>query len=110
VGIFLRMLDYYEGLLFLTTNRAESLDHAIRSRVMIRLDYPDLGPAGRAVVWRTMFDAAGMTLTEGTFDELARPEVNGRQIRNLVRLARILHSGGTIRLAEMVEILGYACR
>ena len=34
VGIFLRMLDYYEGLLFLTTNRADALDPAIRSRVV----------------------------------------------------------------------------
>ena len=42
VGIFLRMLDYYEGLLFLTTNRPDTLDYAIRSRVMLRLEYPDL--------------------------------------------------------------------
>jgi SpoVK/Ycf46/Vps4 family AAA+-type ATPase len=110
VGIFLRMLDYYEGLLFLTTNRPESLDYAIRSRVMLRLEYPDLDRDTRAGVWRTMFDAAGLRLTAGEFDALAEPVVNGRQIRNLVRLARILHPGGEITVAEMLDILEYSCR
>jgi hypothetical protein len=50
VGVFLRLLDYYDGLLFLTTNRPESLDHAIRSRVMLRLEYPDLDQAARAAI------------------------------------------------------------
>jgi SpoVK/Ycf46/Vps4 family AAA+-type ATPase len=110
VGIFLRLLDYYEGLLFLTTNRPDSLDYAIRSRVMLRLDYPDLDAAGRAAVWRTMFDAAGLTLASGTFEELGEPIVNGRQIRNLVRLARILHPGGAVTPAEMLALLEYGCR
>lgn len=110
VGIFLRMLDYYEGLLFLTTNRPESLDYAIRSRVMLRLEYPDLDQRARANVWRTMFEAAGMRLVGGAFDELAGPDLNGRQIRNLVRLARILHPAGDVSLPQMREILEYSCR
>ena len=48
VGIFLRLLDYYQGILFLTTNRPDVLDHAVRSRVMLKLEYPDLDlPASR---------------------------------------------------------------
>jgi len=42
VGIFLRLLDYYEGILFLTSNRPEVIDEAILSRVMLRLTYPGL--------------------------------------------------------------------
>ncbi|MDB5297488.1 MAG: ATPase central domain protein, partial [Phycisphaerales bacterium] len=85
VGIFLRMLDYYEGLLFLTTNRPDTLDYAIRSRVMLRLEYPDLGPATRADIWAAMLRAANVRLTEGDVAALAAPGLNGRQIRNLVR-------------------------
>ena len=110
VGIFLRMLDYYEGLLFLTTNRPETLDHAIRSRVMLRLEYPDLDVAARAAIWRTMFEAAGLRLADGEFSRLAEPAVNGRQIRNLVRLARILHPSGEISAPQMLDILEYSCR
>jgi hypothetical protein len=42
VGIFLRLLDYYQGMLFLTSNRPEVMDEAVLSRVMLRLEYPDL--------------------------------------------------------------------
>jgi hypothetical protein len=110
VGIFLRMLDYYEGLLFLTTNRADVLDYAIRSRVMLRLEYPDLDAPARAHIWQTMFAAAGLALTGGSFMELAQPETNGRQIRNLVRLARILHPERQLTAARVMDLLRYGCR
>ena len=110
VGIFLRLLDYYEGLLFLTTNRPETLDYAIRSRVMLRLEYPDLDANARATIWRTMFTAAGLELVQGTFEELADYDVNGRQIRNLVRLIRILKPDRVVTLEEMREALAFGCR
>jgi SpoVK/Ycf46/Vps4 family AAA+-type ATPase len=109
VGIFLRLLDYYEGILFLTTNRPEVLDHAVRSRVMLKLEYPDLDRAARAVIWRTMLRAAGLSLVGGTAEELAEAELNGRQIRNLTRLARIVHPGGEVTLEQMRAVLGYGC-
>jgi len=109
VGSFLRLLDYYQGILFLTTNRADVLDHAVRSRVMLRLDYPDLDQAARAVIWRTMLTAAGLSLTEGAVLELAETVLNGRQIRNLTRLAKILHPGGVVTLDEMRGVLRYGC-
>lgn len=110
VGIFLRLLDYYEGLLFLTTNRPEVLDEAIRSRVMLRLEYPDLDSVSRQSIWRSMFEAAKLNLVDGTFEELSIHPVNGRQIRNLVRLARILHPQGTVSLSQMEDTLQYGCR
>jgi len=105
VGIFLRMLDYYEGLLFLTTNRPETLDHAIHSRVMLRLDYPCLQAEARAEIWETMFAAAAVRLTTGSFADLGVAEVNGRQIRNLVRLARILHPDGKVSIDEVLTLI-----
>jgi SpoVK/Ycf46/Vps4 family AAA+-type ATPase len=108
VGSFLRLLDYYQGILFLTTNRAEVLDHAVLSRVMLTLEYPDLDHAARAAVWRTMLEAAELVLTEGTVEELAEAELNGRQIRNLTRLARVLHPDGRATLAQMRAVLRYS--
>jgi hypothetical protein len=107
VGSFLRLLDYYQGILFLTTNRAEVLDHAVLSRVMLRLRYPDLDQNARAVIWGNMFQAAGMSLVEGTLEELAEADVNGRQIRNLTRLAKILYPDGRVTLEQMRGVLVY---
>lgn len=40
--VFLRVLEYYSGILFLTTNRVGALDEAFRSRVHVSLYYPHL--------------------------------------------------------------------
>lgn len=37
VSLFLRTLEYYDGLLFLTTNRVGTLDEAFRSRIHVTL-------------------------------------------------------------------------
>ncbi|KAI9038146.1 uncharacterized protein KD926_011281 [Aspergillus affinis] len=42
VSVFLRVLEYYSGILFLTTNRVGALDEAFRSRVHVSLYYPHL--------------------------------------------------------------------
>jgi hypothetical protein len=109
VGIFLRLLDYYQGILFLTTNRAEVLDHAVLSRVMLKLEYPDLDHAARSAIWRTMLEAAGLTLVDGSSSDLAMANINGRQIRNLSRLAKILHPAGQVTLEQMRSVLRYGC-
>jgi hypothetical protein len=109
VGSFLRLLDYYHGILFLTTNRPEVLDHAVLSRVMLKLHYPDLDEGARTVIWRTMLESAGLALTEGTVEQVAETALNGRQIRNLTRLAKILHPGGRVTLEQMRAVLRYGC-
>ncbi|KAK4113529.1 hypothetical protein N656DRAFT_625556 [Canariomyces notabilis] len=42
VSVFLRILEYYSGVLFLTTNRVGSLDEAFKSRIHLSLYYPPL--------------------------------------------------------------------
>ena len=107
VGCFLRLLDYYSGLLFLSTNRGEVLDRAVLSRVILKINYPDLDQRARAAIWRTMLASAGFILTGGTVEELAEAPLNGRQIRNLTRLAKILFPGGRVTLEQMRTALRY---
>ncbi|PKK45243.1 hypothetical protein CI102_10377, partial [Trichoderma harzianum] len=42
VAAFLRVLEYYTGILFLTTNRIGDFDEAFTSRIHISLYYPEL--------------------------------------------------------------------
>ncbi|KLU90054.1 hypothetical protein MAPG_09019 [Magnaporthiopsis poae ATCC 64411] len=42
VSVFLRVLEYYTGVLFLTTNRIGDFDEAFASRIHISLYYPQL--------------------------------------------------------------------
>jgi hypothetical protein len=97
VGVFLRLLEYYPGILFLTSNRASNLDKAFASRISLALAYEDLSQATRRVVWGNitgLYNKAGsvkkIDLTDADLDTLAAASLNGRQIKNVVRIALVL--------------------
>ncbi|KAF5021755.1 hypothetical protein F66182_6205 [Fusarium sp. NRRL 66182] len=101
VSIFLRMLEYYEGILFLTTNRVKDMDQAFQSRIHMSLEYPSLDIAAREAVWRGFLGRAisldakieGDSAHEIADEEvkaLAGLELNGRQIKNVLKKANLL--------------------
>ncbi|KAH0360118.1 P-loop containing nucleoside triphosphate hydrolase protein, partial [Aureobasidium melanogenum] len=51
VSIFLRVLEYHEGIMFLTTNRVSTFDPAFQSRIHISINYPELSPDSRRKIW-----------------------------------------------------------
>ncbi|EME85034.1 uncharacterized protein MYCFIDRAFT_187795 [Pseudocercospora fijiensis CIRAD86] len=52
VSIFLRVLEYYEGILFLTSNRVNTFDDAFKSRIHVPLKYNDLTLESRTKIWK----------------------------------------------------------
>lgn len=95
VSVFLRVLEYYEGIMFLTTNRIGSFDTAFKSRIHLAIKYPPLSHASRRDLWKTfIFRAAPESdldwVNMGSLERLANKEVNGRQIKNIVRTAHAL--------------------
>jgi SpoVK/Ycf46/Vps4 family AAA+-type ATPase len=55
VAIFLRTLEYYAGILFLTTNRIRTFDQAIISRIDLSLYFPALSQDQRVQIWQILF-------------------------------------------------------
>ena len=112
VSIFLRVLEYYEGMqttnfphqiivtdtilgtMFLTTNRVETFDPAFQSRIHISLDYQELSIDSRKTVWDNFLNNSTQehTITKDQLTELARMNMNGRQIKNILKIARLLAS------------------
>ncbi|KAF0536900.1 P-loop containing nucleoside triphosphate hydrolase protein [Gigaspora margarita] len=91
VGIFLRLLEYHQGILFLTTNRVESFDKAFYSRISIILKYNELDESARNQVWRTFLDRAdGKDKCQVDIDKLKQRQLNGREIKTAVRMAKAL--------------------
>ncbi len=88
VGVFLRVLEYFDGLLFLTTNRIDDIDEAIVSRciALIRYHAPDL-PA-RTRIWSVMAEQFGLKLDADMVAQLAMryPDASGRNIKGLAKL------------------------
>ncbi|KAL6895928.1 hypothetical protein HDV57DRAFT_31046 [Trichoderma longibrachiatum] len=52
VAVFLRVLEYYAGILFLTTNRIGDFDEAFTSRIHISLYYPPLDKSSTREIFR----------------------------------------------------------
>ncbi len=88
VGIFLRLLEYHQGVMFLTTNRISSFDSAFNSRISVALKYRKLDEKARSKVWKNFLNAASITGIDAV--ELGKFELNGRQIRNGIQLAQAL--------------------
>ncbi|KAK8079318.1 hypothetical protein PG994_003125 [Apiospora phragmitis] len=87
VSIFLCTLEYFEGVLFLTTNRLQDFDSAFESRIDVRLEFPDLNQASRLRVWKNLLGKLKqpVTFTENEYKTLAAAEVNGRRIKNIIK-------------------------
>ena len=117
VSIFLKLLEYFQGIIFLTTNRVETFDDAFVSRIHLSLRYGDLTQKAKKSVWKMFLDkvknSEGMEV-EGIGDNdielLARRNLNGRQIKNLTRTAQALavHEGKPLTLEHIKKVIDVA--
>lgn len=88
VGIFLRLLEYHQGVLFLTTNRVGEFDEAFHSRITIALKYPDLDVVAREQIWKNLLGVAKISIMTSEIKSLAKIDINGRQIKSSIRMAQ----------------------
>lgn len=115
VAVFLRVLEYYTGILFLTTNKVGAFDPAFKSRIHMHLYYPPLGEKQTLSIWkmnleRTLERKKTLIVDEKEIMDYAlshfhktsplKANWNGRQIRNAFQTATALaeyDSAGRIR-------------
>jgi ATP-dependent 26S proteasome regulatory subunit len=95
VSIFLRLLEYYQGVMFLTTNRVSAFDPAFESRIHLTIHYPNLDYKSRLHIRNTF----ASILSKSELEHLAHEELNGRQIKNIVKTARLLATNERTQLA-----------
>jgi len=94
VASFLRAIEYYEGILFFTTNRVGTFDEAFLSRITLTIYYPDFEDEERETTWHNYFDklereashqfyVSDSTKEYATGSEAVKQlRWNGREIRN----------------------------
>jgi Cdc6-like AAA superfamily ATPase len=95
VSVFLRVLEYYDGILVLTSNRVGTFDEAFKSRIQLALHYADLEEYQRQQIWTNFIDRlegleedVDLSDLRDNVQRLAKDEMNGRQIRNAITTAR----------------------
>ena len=98
VSVFLRTLEYYSGILFLTTNRIGSFDEAFKSRIHISLYYAPLSDRQTFEIWAMNLNRLSKSnrdiyVDRSEIEAFARSHWkdgkrwNGRQIRNAFQTA-----------------------
>ena len=109
VSIFLRILEYYEGFLFLTTNRVDNIDAAFESRIHLSLQYEELSLSSRYHVWKTFLgtpSSGAKGFSEENLQTLSEIPMNGRQIKNVIKTAQLLASRKGLPLSyDNVEVV-----
>lgn len=88
VAIFLRMLEYHQGLLYLTTNRVKSFDPAFFSRISVAIRYDEFTDVERLKVWNNLFAFAKIDTSQLDIERLSKHDINGRQIKNAIRIGQ----------------------
>lgn len=107
--VFLRVLEFYTGVLFLTTNRVGALDEAIKSRITWISYYPPLNLDQTKAIWKTNIKRVDKTLPnlkvheksimkfakhqymESTREGMPKSAIwNGRKIQNAFKVATAL--------------------
>lgn len=88
VGVFLRVLEYFNGLLFLTTNRVDDIDEAIISRCIAMIRYHPPEESDRRRIWQVMTRQFELDVDEALLEMLVTgfPEATGRDIKGLAKL------------------------
>jgi hypothetical protein len=88
VGVFLRVLEYFNGLLFLTTNRVDDIDEAIVSRCIAMIKFYPPDADDRRKIWRVMTEQFELDVDAGLIDSLVEtfPAATGRDIKGLAKL------------------------
>ncbi|KIW97685.1 uncharacterized protein Z519_01269 [Cladophialophora bantiana CBS 173.52] len=113
VSVFLRQLEYYSGILVLTTNRINSMDPAFQSRIQVAIAYSELSTKQREGIWGSLLNSnlidsteSDKAIIEDHIPQLAQYPLNGRQIRNTLKLSAIMAAADLVsdRKVQMKHI------
>ena len=69
-----------------------NIDAAFQSRIHVSFEYPGLSNASRRTIWRNFLDRAGRNtdVSDAQVEVLSRLDLNGRQIKNVLKSAALL--------------------
>ncbi|KAI0473845.1 P-loop containing nucleoside triphosphate hydrolase protein [Xylariaceae sp. FL0804] len=99
-AVLLRLLEHYDGILFLITNQIHNLDEALKSRIDMPVRYTELNFASRLQIWTNFCRGlpGGADVDEAGLQTLAKHRLDGRQIRNIVKNAEALAAYDDVNL------------
>jgi AAA+ superfamily predicted ATPase len=100
VSVFLRHLERFRGIMFLTTNRLPTFDDAFQSRIHFAMKFGDLTVKTKKAIWETFLQKVPteVKISKEEIGDLSRKDINGRQVR------RSQLSEGVIVISQLTNI------
>lgn len=98
------MLEYQTGILFLTTNRLKDLDSAFFSRIHISIAFERPDKQRRTFIWRRLAGQMGHCISDDEFDSLGALDIDGRRIKNVLKIASLLTLERTAEHMTMEDV------
>jgi hypothetical protein len=88
VAEFLRTLEYFNGLLFMTTNRIDDVDDAILSRCIATIQYETPTKEDAVLLWKSLAAQFDADLSDDLIERLTATysQASGRDIKELLKL------------------------
>lgn len=107
VGIWLRLLEYFGGIMFLTTNMHDSIDDAILSRCSSHIKYEKPSKENLALIIMVHCRIQGIDVKPEEARRIAAEyNMTGRDVRNLLKNIKKCYHDGSKRIQlnkQMVE-------
>lgn len=110
VSIFLRQLELFNGVMFLTSNRdIKEIDPAFKSRIIQTFYFHDLTKDDRKKIWINLLKCQDMTITDEQANKLSEAILNGRQIKNIIKaaIAHTLYDNKTLDFDILYETMKF---
>ncbi len=102
VAIFLRLLERHQGVMFLTTNRIDTMDAAFRSRISMIIDYDNLDYNATFKIWHNLLEASNLIQHISDLDITdiikSSAQLNGRQIKSAIRMAQSIAKADNVSI------------
>ena len=117
VSSFARFLDYYQGIVIITTNRVSRFDGALMPRIDLTLGLPPLDRDRRLTIWHNqihdLFDDGIIDASQSAdlcalaSEEWSMDDFNGHQIKKAVKAAKVVaeRKGRELRRRDIETML-----
>ncbi|KAL8731234.1 MAG: hypothetical protein Q9181_004362 [Wetmoreana brouardii] len=104
VSVFLRVLEYYSGILFLTTNKVGHFDEAFKSRIHVSLYYPALDKRSTLKVWNMNLERLAKSKKGLQVEAKEIYEYAKRHYKELYKKGRTTWNGRQIKKAFQTAV------
>jgi|GEM_PF-119111 hypothetical protein len=107
VGVFLRVLEYYKGVLFMTSNKDTVLDDAILSRCTAHIRYTRHSPSNLEAIWHVLNTQFEAGISDTDIKEACKlyPNMTGRSVKSAIKLAKLI--GKRLNKTADIELISY---